>query len=382
MTSGSIPWGTTLNDKTGTRLMRVWSGGDGRTEAYAGGVRAKWNNYTLDFRARTRLEKEYSYKRKPINGGNVVTATAVVGDPSFPAVPWTANDDLKLQAKLLEQIKGHSFNLAVDAAQGRQLVNMLSDNLRKIGRAGLALKRGDFATAARQLGAKPKTTRLDVSDLSGRWLELQYGWKPALSSCYEASKAFEAISNGPRSATVRVGRQIKGVRTITSNIIVQYDAKDTYRKSIQYEMYEEMSAPRQLGLVDPASVAWELMPFSFVADWFIPIGSYLSNLNQIPKLRGRFLTTVYRKSEHYLGFRTPMPYSPVIETVYYIPKNDRGRSISVVRTVSSSLSVPFPSFKVGRKTVSHENGRLQNAIALTQQIFNLNVGRKVGTVWY
>jgi len=29
-------------------------------------------------------------------------------------------------------------------------------------------------------------------------------------------------------------------------------------------------------LTNPALVAWELVPFSFVADWFVPIGSWLT----------------------------------------------------------------------------------------------------------
>jgi hypothetical protein len=33
-----------------------------------------------------------------------------------------------------------------------------------------------------------------------------------------------------------------------------------------------------LGLTNPALVGWELVPFSFVVDWFTPIGSWLESL--------------------------------------------------------------------------------------------------------
>jgi hypothetical protein len=33
-----------------------------------------------------------------------------------------------------------------------------------------------------------------------------------------------------------------------------------------------------LGLTNPLNVAWELVPFSFVVDWFIPIGSFFDGL--------------------------------------------------------------------------------------------------------
>jgi len=32
----------------------------------------------------------------------------------------------------------------------------------------------------------------------------------------------------------------------------------------------------QFGLANPAALAWELIPFSFVADWFVGVGDYLN----------------------------------------------------------------------------------------------------------
>lgn len=34
-----------------------------------------------------------------------------------------------------------------------------------------------------------------------------------------------------------------------------------------------------MGLTNPLEVTWELLPFSFVADWFLPIGDYVSILD-------------------------------------------------------------------------------------------------------
>jgi hypothetical protein len=35
----------------------------------------------------------------------------------------------------------------------------------------------------------------------------------------------------------------------------------------------------QSGFTNPVSLAWELLPFSFVVDWFLPIGPYLESLD-------------------------------------------------------------------------------------------------------
>jgi hypothetical protein len=34
----------------------------------------------------------------------------------------------------------------------------------------------------------------------------------------------------------------------------------------------------QTGFTNPINLLWELLPFSFVADWFLPIGNYLEAL--------------------------------------------------------------------------------------------------------
>lgn len=367
MTTGSIPYGTTLLDKTGSRFERIWSGTDGRTEVYAGSVRTKWNNFTLSTRRRNRLQKDYSYKRKPAYGGNVVVATLLVGEAQL-FFTWSTNEELRLQSKLLKKIKSHDFNLAVNLAQTRQVTRMVDSNLRKLGRAALALRKGDFATAARSLGARPKTTRLKTSDVSGRWLELQYGWRPLINDTFEAMKAFESITQGPRSATVKVSISKRGrYSTAAGANVVLYDTDETYARRIQYEMYEEMSVQRQLGLLDPASVAWELIPWSFVADWFIPIGTYLENLNQIPKLRGRFMTTVFRKAVQPHSMRWASPLPAFFERGFYLPTMDKEEYVTLSRTVSSSLTVPFPKFKTSNALGGN---RIFNAIALAQQAFS------------
>jgi hypothetical protein len=35
---------------------------------------------------------------------------------------------------------------------------------------------------------------------------------------------------------------------------------------------------KTVGLLNPATVAWELVPYSFIADWFVPVGDYLTGL--------------------------------------------------------------------------------------------------------
>jgi hypothetical protein len=153
-------------------------------------------------------------------------------------------------------------------------------------------------------------------------------------------------------------------------------SQDTYRMSYIYELYEEMSFERNLGLTDPLSVAWELIPYSFVVDWFVPIGTYLDNLNAIPKLIGRFLTIQTRRQRgidtENAKLKLPLFIGgiPVVKQVGAFPR-DTHRVTDETRTFSTSLSPPLPSFDL--RGAIHGR-RIWNAISLAQLRFGKGAG--------
>jgi len=378
VTTGTIGSPAATPYGTGIGFYRDWTGGDGKLTTFAGTVRDKWNNYTCTVESWNRFSLSFVIKWMATYSDNSTSVQTTTYTPGFAFdadQPWTSNDTLALYAKLLKKVKSHDFNLAVNIGQLHQTVDLLAGNLSKLGRAALALKRGDFATAARQLGARPRGTRLKTTDISGRWLELQYGWLPLLGDSYEAAKAFEAISNGPRSQIYRVSSERKwaGNGSQSKNIFdVPYRA--SRKRYIQYECTEEMGFARQLGMLDPLSVAWELLPWSFVIDWFIPFGAYLDVVNQVPSLKGRFLTTEVVKREGIQGipavrsawYTLGLPtYRSTILGVLATPKIAHKR-VSLTRTYSESLPIPLPQMHLGGAV---HGRRIWNAISLAQQRF-------------
>jgi hypothetical protein len=306
--------------------------------------------------------------------GNTVTDTFLAGFAFDTDEPWSSNDTLALYGKLLKKVKSHDFNLGVNLGQLRQTTDLIAGNLSKLGLAALALKRGQFSTAARHLGVSPRGTRLKTTDISGRWLELQYGWLPLLGDSYEAAKAFEAISEGPRSQIYRVSKKKEWIGNGSqSKVTFAVPYRATRTRYIQYECTEEMGVARQLGMLDPLSVAWELLPWSFVIDWFIPFGSYLDVVNQVPSLKGRFLTTEVIKRVGIQGmpailtgwYAKPPPYTSVLIAVLDSPKLYH-KKINMTRTYSESLPIPFPSMHLGGAV---HGTRIWNAISLAQQRF-------------
>lgn len=338
---------------TPLQAVVVCIGDDGKYETFQGRERLKWNNYSVQ-----RIRITRSPGQEPSHVGDQWMDGSLFHPTDFP----NANDILRLQSSLSEAVKGHDFNLAVFAAQGNQTVSMAVNALTSIGGAISDLKRGRFENAARRFGVSPRPSKLSHRDISGRWLELQYGWLPLLSDVHEASKAYESLTSPPR-----ISRRSVSLTSVSemdcSNNPSLYHCKGPLKESVRliYEATEELSVPRTLGLTDPLSVAWELIPYSFVADWFIPIGSYLENLNTIPSLSGRFLTTITRRSQCNFSANSASGVTWSIE-----PRVNSS-FFYMERVISTSLAVPKPVFVKLPSALSPS--RIYNAIALVAQKF-------------
>lgn len=367
----------------GVGYYRTWSGVDGKKTTFAGQQRESWNPFNCTIVSwnvvSLKWEIHSTYNQTfPSNGVRLPWVYDITDGFGFQtSLDWTSNDQLKLLEKLLRKVKSHDFNLAVNLGQMHQTVDLITSNLRKLGSAALLLKRGHFADAARQLGVSPRGTRLKTTDVSGRWLEMQYGWLPLLGDSFEAAKAFEAISNGPRTQLYRVSIKKKAIGNGSqSPTYFGIPYTEELAQHLRYECVEEIGFSRQLGLLDPLSVAWELMPWSFVIDWFIPIGSYLDLVNQAASLKGRFLQTQVRKwkaqsqksevlAHWYESIERGPPWYEKITGVTRVPMVS-GKRVEITRTYSESLSVPFPNMQLEGAV---HGRRVWNAISLAQQRF-------------
>jgi len=268
---------------------------------------------------------------------------------------------MKLQSRLVSKIKGHEFNLAVNAAQSDQLTKMVLGNLRKIGGAVRSLRRGNVAAAARSLGTNQRPKPLTSKDVAGRWLEMQYGWLPTLSDTFEAAKAFEQLTQ-QRTSTHHASLKSRGsYEASLSPNLYRYPGRYTTTVRITAELTENPSAQRSMGLYDPLSVAWEIIPWSFVVDWFIPIGTYLENLAIIPSLTGRFLTSTHWKNV--ATYSNGGIHSSFITTT----GTREFQEFGLIREVSTSLTTQRPSFVAPGLALNSR--RILNAVALTRQLF-------------
>lgn len=287
------------------------------------------------------------------------------------------NLKLKVINQLRVKIQGSDFNAGIVLAEAHKTAALVAQSAMKIAKALVLAKRGRMAEAAYALTGRkqPKVARrgevgrAGSEILSQRWLELQYGWYPLLSDVESSAQALahkhlessvvRFVARGQRSIGLPSGKYPDPANSSTVlQSHPQYTAQG-YQAFERYQIIAHVSSydsPGLLGLKDVASVAWELVPYSFVVDWFIPIGSYLSALSVSRSLTGTFVTTEHRLGKYdAININWPEAGFP--------PRGFVSKSLmSLNRTVLSTLDVPLPAVKPIAKIATLGHGL--NALAL------------------
>lgn len=266
--------------------------------------------------------------------------------------------------KWYQRCAAQRANLGELFATRRQTVGMITQTANRLAQAAGRLHRGDLGGAAAALGVswnKPGNIRPAQA-----WLEMQYGWKPLLSDVYEAvegsfrpesiyisssateTESFSYNSDKNNATFIEAGCNFK----TRVNICAKVTVAD-----------RPVSNMGQLGLLNPALLAWELLPYSFVVDWFIPIGGYLEAQTATAGLvvsDGSVTTTrsYDMRVQRVLGRNYPSDYTS------FSPSTNMVHVRSKVRTLGTPGGPPLPKFK---NPVSITHGL--NAIALLAEAF-------------
>jgi len=285
---------------------------------------------------------------------------------------WTANDDLKLIEKLREKMNGSDFDASVFLGTAHQSLRTIADGAIKIAKALQSLRKGNIFKAAQDLlgpahqhrGRKSFKANT-AANMSSAWLELQYGWKPIVQDTFDLAHTVANHLNVPFSTKYQVRKtNLRPMKPVNPGYIAA-PVTGYSRMSGQIIAYvkEEPSYTTVLGLKDPSTLIWELLPWSFVVDWFIPIGDYLSARSFAANLKGTFVVTRLDRSYVSGALKgaqttgTPMKEESV---GYY------ARDIQMKRTVLTTLNVPMPAMKPLVKVASVAH--VLNALALLTQV--------------
>lgn len=231
-----------------------------------------------------------------------------------PAVhSWSAVRDVnalniaKIQA-LLKAADARSM-LLVDLAEAQKTSDMIAARVKQLATALSSVKNLQFGKAGSILGMRPrdvkravkraaKRTPKRLADATSVWLELRYGWMPLVYSVQDAAAHLATLVHKPHieHRVLRSHSSYSETRTskdtwvlsttdgrgltLTRNCIDE--TTNTVKvwvkvAPISYELHQLNAG----GFVNLAEVAWELVPLSFVVDWFVPIGDWIASLSSL-----------------------------------------------------------------------------------------------------
>lgn len=235
----------------------------------------------------------------------VISEVASGNNPGPDRIPLdTGLDYAKAKANLdvRNRLKGSNFNAVVAAAEMGQTVSMIAGFAKAASDSFQGFRRGDVHAAARALGCKPLGRRArakfrreytyDQSKAAANaWLAYKYGWLPTIQDVVAAAELAASRIELPPPQRVSASFSHSAldsqdfdppwhwygsggpVKTVTSSINVSCRTVLVFRQSGAPQL------PTALGLTNPALVAWELVPLSFVVDWFLPVGDVLNSLD-------------------------------------------------------------------------------------------------------
>lgn len=299
----------------------------------------------------------------------------------------------KASEKFYKSLRDSDLNLAVDIAEWKQASGMIASTGNKLAELALKIrKRARVISLIQELifnkygndPRHPEVRRLrrklpkkhryyyggESAVFARTWLEYQYGWRPLLSTLYglvdlqrNHAKFMRIKGSSKLTNTVttleHAGVGLTSVTTITNTSMSQVVCDVAVDSSILNDV-------SRLTTLNPAAIAWELVPYSFVVDWFFDIGRYLEELESslafgVGLRFKRGFTTDVQVTE--VSHNVAPQKNGIVEALSQLSHTEK--NISFNRVALTSLPYPFfPKFKV---KLGFE--RILSAAALLNGIF-------------
>lgn len=213
--------------------------------------------------------------------GNAYNMTDPYGTMTSPETSLVRDTAYRrLMAKALP-----SAAALVNAAQGKQSWEMIAQRAGQLVKALRALRRGRLDQVALALAVSPDavkrrvTRKFAIQKPQDAWLELTFGWMPMVQDCYNA---VDVLQTEFPSLPVRGSARLAYATTASNS----WGWKRNASRNVQCRLVADLVVTNpnlllanQLGLLNPAAVVWDIIPFSFVVDWFLPVGKFIRTFN-------------------------------------------------------------------------------------------------------
>lgn len=232
-----------------------------------------------------------------------------------PIVP-TREIDLMVN-RLIGKISDNQAGMGENLATRQQLADLMADNVNRI---------HDVTKESVRVHSKGwKSLRRSRFWKHYGWhkvpdffLEYVYAIQPLMSDtkgAFDLMKKIDAdgIPDRIHFKTGTKGKDVQDTPYYGNLVVSPFSIYTSYHIETEWKAFirvdyaadnPALRALQQLGVVNPVELAWNLIPYSFVVDWFIPIGNYLQGWTADLGLRfiGGSITTVIERHVQLTGY--------------------------------------------------------------------------------
>lgn len=348
-----------------------------------------------------------NYYRTGYYSGAVVAQNGKLNRRIITPTASATDADNLAKAKLYKSLRQRAVEFSSPTFLGE-----LGETLRMLRKPAAALfeSASDLAKALRKGKGKAGTMRAFEKMASGLWLEYSFGWVPLISDTESAARALNRLREKSQDTVVRVKASAKMDYDKTSTL-GSYDRPDTYQSfcgsstmcpsRVRATLKESVIVRYIAGVRSQVEMttwdkwalfgftpsefvptAWELLPWSFLVDYFVNVGDILSASVTDTKNVIYNVRTVRQQAE-YEGRQ----WTDLADLVSLWPssswKNHRlsgspGNWLYVSRTVNRSKASGAPSLPGLVFKLNQSDGHLGNMAALLAQVHSIFPQRAMG----
>lgn len=283
---------------------------------------------------RIKFQQNLSYVRDVSQGlGDMQIAQR---GPGYPEYASTYN---AAYARFRGKVYEGSACLGVTMASAKQSAEMIRTRYGQL---------NSYAAAADVLTSTfGKLSRAEkIKRASGLHLEIIFGWTPLLEDVHAATTTLIQKGVPPvfvnASHTSLVSRK-ESVRDSGGWLSYELEDQGTLKVKIGAQLVIEnpnLWLAERAGLLNPATVAWDLVPWSFVVNMFMNTGQLVQSLTDFSGLSvtNSYVSTTLKATRGISTTYRPPPR-------YDGPHVNGGASNQVVNSCFRSTGIPLPSFQ-------------------------------------
>jgi hypothetical protein len=183
--------------------------------------------------------------------------------------PLVKAEEPRLIRKIYSKMAGKSAHIGNIIAERKQTVDLFAKTVTTI--VDLVKAKKHLFRAAAKAVSNPK----NVAD---QFLAFKFGLEPLANDLSQLTDIFLDLADMKPVLVIRSntkkfltsGDETPGIvfnGMMEISYVLKYDIDDAALKNLS-----------QLGLINPTEIAWEVVPWSFIVDWFLPIGAYIESL--------------------------------------------------------------------------------------------------------